>query len=245
LDIYTIDINEQHYNFKDSKFYIFGNIDIYKSDVKVGKTETSINSTLYDLLGIKIDLSSTLNQIFDNSLPISSRYKVNGLDGDIGVGYDIFQKENYYVGMGITYGMAFPFLSDKSTIQLFTKETNSEVNTYKFGVSLQGGYTFTQNISIYTTAIYAYQFGDTQNPLLGSTLDMKGIYSFIDLGIKVKPNKDSSLSKFYSTLGFTAKNWIVDDIEFSIAGIESGNLAPILKNSLSSNYFYLGVGYDF
>ena len=245
LDIYTLDINEQHYNLSNSRFYLFGNINFYQSDTQIQKEKPSINQTLYDLLGIKIGLLDTLNEIFDNSLPISSKYQVNGVDGDIGVGYDVFVHDKGYVGVGLTYGMAFPFLKDKSTIQIFSKGTNTDVSTYKFGMSLQAQYNFTQNFSLYTTAISSYQIGNSTNPVVGSTLDMKGLYYLLNIGLEISPNESSTFSNFYTHIGYSIKRWDVTKIEFSIAGIKAQEIASVLKTNLSSDYFYLGLGYHF
>ena len=245
LEILTIDISEQHFNFKDSRFYLFGNINYYKSDEKIQRSEPGINKTLYDLLGIKLDLLEVLNSVFDNSLPISSKYQVNGIDGDIGVGYDVFKNEEDYLGIGVTFGMAFPFLSDQSTIQLFSKGTNTKVNTYKFGLSLQGKYNLTQNFALYSTAIASYQIGTSENPVFDSSLDLTGIYYFINAGVELSPSEDSKFANFYTHIGYIAKSWKVNRVEFSIAGIDSANIASFLQNTLSSNYYYLGVGYHF
>jgi len=245
LDIYTLDISEQHYNLDNSRFYLFGNINFYKSTIQTQKEQPTANQTIFDLIGIKIDLLATLNDIFDNALPISSKYKVNGVDGDIGVGYEIISNDKGYIGAGVTFGMAFPFLKDTSTVQLFSKGTNTEVSTYKFGLSLQSRYNLTQNFSFYSTIISAYQIGNSTNPSFKSSLDMKGIYYFINGGLEISPDENSEFSNFYMHLGFIAKNWDVTEISFSIAGIKANDISSLLKNNLFSNYVYWGLGYHF
>lgn len=256
LDIDVVSFNEQHLNFGQSNFYIFGNLDIYSSD-KIDQatdvidnvmTQNLPNTPIDNILGINTD---TANNILGNFVPIPSSYEISGIDFNIGIGYDVLKNENGYFGMGLMAGVSTPFLEMENTIDAmmfiytFLKETSTELMTYKAGLSLQAGYDLGENISLYSTFIYAYQTGDIENTIINSSMDMDGNYQALDVGLKLRPSSDSSWSNLYATLGYSSKTWDVDTMEATVVGIDTPNIASVFRNDLSTDYAYFGIGYRF
>jgi len=256
LDIDVISINEQHLSFGQSDFYIFGNLDIYSSDTVDKATDIIDNVMLSDLpntpinniLGIN---NTSPNDVLGNFVPVPSSYEISGIDFNIGVGYDIVKSDEGYIGMGLMAGVSTPFLEMENPIDAmiftynFLKETSTDVMTYKAGLSLQAGYNFGENVSFYSTFIYAYQTGDIENSIVNSSMDVDGNYQAIDVGLKFNPSSDSSWSNLYATVGYTSKSWDVDTIEATVVGIDTPNIASVFKNDLSTDYAYFGIGYRF
>ena len=256
LDIDVLSINEQHLSFGQSDFYIFGNLDIYSSDsinqatdvIDNVMTQSLPNTPIDNILGIN---TNTANDILGNFVPVPSSYEISGIDFNIGVGYDVLKNEDGYFGIGLMAGVSTPFLEMENPIDAmiftytFLKETSTDIMTYKAGLSLQAGYDIGDNLSVYSTFIYAYQTGDIENSIVNSSMDMDGNYQALDVGLKLSPSSDSSWSNLYATIGYTSKTWDVDTMEASVAGIDTPNIASVFRNDLSTDYTYFGIGYRF
>ncbi len=256
LDIDVITLNEQHMNFEDSRYYLFGNLDIYSSDT-VDKATDIIdnvmlskmpNTPISNILGVN---NTSPNDVLGNFVPVASSYEISGIDFNIGLGYDIMKSDDGYIGMGLMAGVSTPFLEMENPIDAmaftyaFLKDTDTDVMTYKAGISLQAGYNFGENVSIYSTFIYAYQTGDIENSIVDSSMDVDGNYRALDIGLELRPSSDSSWSDLYATIGYTSKAWDVDTIEATVAGIDTPNIASVFRNDLSTDYAYFGIGYRF
>jgi hypothetical protein len=256
LDIDVISFNEQHLNFEESNFYIFGNMDIYSSDRVDQATDIIDNVMMQKLPNTPIDnilgiSAETPNDVLGNFVPVPSSYEISGIDFNIGLGYDVLKSENGYFGMGVMTGVSTPFLEMENPIDAmiftyeFLKKTDTELMTYKAGLSFQAGYDLGENLSLYSTFIYAYQTGDIENSIINSSMDLDGNYQAFDIGIKLRPSSDSSWSNLYATLGYTSKDWDVDTMEATVVGMDTPNIASIFKNDLSTDYTYFGIGYRF
>ena len=240
LDDSIITISEQHANFTDSPWYYFGRVDIHSSD--------------------RLDRITDLADIAMDNLPFSpadiapfpSSFEVSGVDFDIGIGYDIARDENGYLGIGVMTGISTPFMEMHNYIEAYDylstllEETSTDVETYKFGISVQGEYNITPEFSVYGTGIYAGQSGTLTNDLIISEFDVTGTYSSFDMGVKFYPNGVvENESNFYVNAGYTYKHWKIDDMDVNIGGMLSVNLSSVVNTDMTSDYIYIGVGLSF
>jgi len=228
LDDTVISISEQHQNFSDSPLYYFGNFDIHSSD----RLETVTN------------FADGAQSGFPSS------FEVSGVDIDVGVGYDVIQDERGYLGVGVVTGLSTPFMEmhnyvdSYNAISTLLEETSTDVSTYKLGVSLQAAYSLTENISIYGTSIFALQTGEMTNDLVNSSLDVSGSYNAMDIGVKFYPSElVDAESNLYLKAGYAYKHWDIDDTESTIVGAVLPSMNSLFKSELTSDFFYIGLGF--
>ncbi len=240
LDDTVVSISEQHQNFPDSNWYYFGNIDIHSSD-KLDQV-TDIADSIMDSLPFSPS----------SIAPFPSSFEVSGVDFDIGIGYDVVSDERGYLGIGIMTGLSTPFMEMHNYIDAIDfigdilEETSTEVETYKFGVSVQGAYSLTPNFSIYGTGVYASQTGEMSNDLIDSSFDVSGTYSSFDVGMKYYPSEVIvDESNFYIKAGYAYKHWNIDDIEANFAGIAMPDIMSLVTTEMTSDYIYVGIGFSF
>jgi len=162
------------------------------------------------------------------------------MDLNIGVGYDVITTSKGFVGVGLSTGISLPLLNGDNPLRVFATQNDSKVYTYKFGLSFQGQYDFTKNLSVYSTLLYSYQTGNIQNN--ADTIDIKGDYLYVDIALKTMNLFDS---KFSASLGFNTKSWAMDEIDVTLSNVNVSFLSSILSNNLSSDYFYFALGYEF
>ena len=231
LDVYIFGMSEHHLNFDNSRFYRFGNLDIYSSTKQANSREKN-NQFIFDLLGINGNSSSTTKN--------TNGFKVDGLDLNMGVGYDVLKFSKGFVGLGLVTGVSLPFLNADNPLRVFATDSDSTVYTYKFGTSFQGEFNFTKNLSLYSTLLYGYQTGNIKNKR--DKIIINGDYVFLDIGVKIINLLDSKLS---ASLGFNTKHWTMDEIDVTLSNVNVSFLSSLLSNNLSSDYFYFGLGYEF
>lgn len=248
IDISTdiIGISEQHYQLGSSKFYLFGNLDIYSSKELDGFTDI-IDMGMSQNIPF---LNNTPNQIMGEFVPVPSSYKMRGADFDIGVGYHLLHNSKGFVGIGVATGISMPFMEMENYIEAGEfflnglEKTETEIMTYKAGVSLQGSYKFIDNFGVYSTWICGIQSGEIENDLVKSSMDTSGTYTSFDIGVKYIPNFEF-LNNLYFTLGHSYKKWDIDEIEVEVMGLKTPNFASIFNIDLESSYSYLSMGYQF
>jgi len=249
-DIDVFSISEHHALISD-KLYLFGRLDIYSSDKveSVASYVDEIMSTTLPSLPVSLpfDLTSG-NAILGNFVPIPSSYEVEGVDFDIGIGMDLVQESDYFVGVGVVTGVSTPLVKMENyfeALNYFTnllEATRTEMTTYKFGVSLQAGYEPNEWVKLYGTGIYAYQTGEMSNSIVDSDMDSEGTYSSLEVGVRITP---PSLENFYVSVGYVYKDWEVDSMQANILGFETPDAMDIFDMELSSSNLYVSVGYRF
>ncbi len=262
VDIDVLTLNEQHYNINDSNIYLFGNLDLYSSeqvDTFTNVINTIMNTSTPTLpINAPITLPSTTpNEVLSNFVPVPSSYEVRGVDLDIGVGYDVLKDERGYLGLGMMTGISTPMMEMENYLEAMDfytellQETKTEMTTYKLGLSLQGGYDFTDYLDLYVTGIYAYQVGEIENAIVRSSMDAKGSYKAFDIGLRFHPAtlseqyKESFWSAFYLNIGHTYKRWEVEEVKATIAGVDTPDVISYFDIGFESSYTYFGVGYSF
>jgi len=240
IDDRVFSINEQHQNIGDGAWYYFGNIDIHNS--KEFNTITNIADEISDALPISPD----------SIAPFPTSYQVSGLDIDIGVGYDLYHDDKSFFGIGIMTGISTPYMEmhniidSAESINSLLDDTSTDVETYKLGVTLQSELNIAEALSIYGTAIFAYQTGSMSNEIIQSSFDVTGSYTSFDVGIKYyMTNTSGEESNFYAKLGYTYKNWTIDDISGKIGSLLVPNLLSLVETEMSVDYIYVAIGYNF
>lgn len=240
VDDKIFSINEQHKNIGDGPWYYFGNIDIHSSKQLDAMTDIADN------------ISNLLPIAPDDVAPFPTTYELSGLDMDIGVGYDLYQDDRSFFGIGVMTGFSTPFMEMKNYLESaealndLLNDTSTDVETYKLGISLQAAYNLAEIFSIYGTAIFAYQTGTLDNELIQSSLDVTGTYTAFDIGVKYYlTNLSGEESNFYAKLGYAYKDWTIDDISGSLGGFDVPNLLSVVETEMTVDYIYLGIGYNF
>jgi len=248
-------ISEQHNNFADSKFYYFYNADIYQSDY-VDKITTLVTRPItQDYPGF----GSVNDAVADNSsIPVPADYKIRGFDLNLGLGYDLFRNKKGLVGVGINTGISLPVMKMKnmdqaiSTTYKLLETTETSITTYKLGPILHAQYEIIPKVLMYGTLSAGLQTGSIENDYVKSSLDVDGSYTFLDLGVRFTPwEKTADLGwiqlspKLYFTVGYSYKKWDMDDITVDTYDIATFSSGGLFSNSFDTNYFYLGLGFDF
>ncbi len=240
VDDQIFSINEQHKNISGEPWYYFGNIDIHSS--KQLETITDRADGIFNLLPIHQD---------DVAL-FPTTYELSGFDIDIGAGYDLYEDDRSFWGIGVVTGFSTPFMEMKNYLESakalndLLNDTSTDVETYKLGISLQGAYNLAEIFSIYGTAIFAYQTGSLENELIQSSFDVTGTYTAFDIGAKYYlTDLSGGDSNFYAKLGYAYKDWTIDDISGSLGAFDVPNLLSVAETDMNIDYIYLGIGYNF
>ena len=246
LDINTLSLTETHASILDTKLYYFYNADLYRSGF-VDKMTTLMSYPIT----YEFPIIGSVNDAIDNYTPIPtpSTYKIRGFDLNLGVGYDLYRDKNNYFGIGINSGLSMPVMEMKDlkkTIDFTYKvleTTKTKIKTYKFGPTLQGGFELSKNIWGYGSFGFGLQTGSIENEWIKSSMDIDGSYNLIDFGINFIPLVQ--YPKLQLSLGYSKKNWSVDDIKVDMFNVFEVPSLHILSNSFSSSSLYLGFGYNF
>jgi len=256
LNIFTVSLNEHHSNFNDSNMYYFFSADFYGS-------KTFDKVTQFASIPVTTNLpfyGGSISDIADKytKIPVPSEYKIRGFDLNLGMGYDLYKENNNFFGVGINTGLSMPVMKMKNYIEsalaVYTllDATDTSLMTYKFGPSLQFNYEFAPSVSFYGYASYGVQHGDMKNDWFLSSMNVDGRYSVVDIGIKYMPYKGSydlgwfSVNPdFFMTLGFTYKNWEVDDFNVDLSRIFHADVSGLFTHKQSMHNVYFGIGYHF
>lgn len=246
LDINTISINETHSTINNTKLYYSYNIDIYSSDFVDQLTTLMSYPVTYEF-----PIFGSINDAIDNYTPIPtpSTYKVRGVDLNLGLGYDIYREKNNFIGIGINTGLSMPVMEMKDlkkTIEFtynILKATKTHIKTYKLGPTITGSYEIIPNLLTYGTFSFGYQTGSIENDWIKSSMDIDGGYSVIDFGVTYAPFPQ--YKKLHITLGYSKKNWSMDDVKADMFNIFEVESFGMLNSDFSSSSAYLGVGYTF
>ncbi len=246
LDINTISINEAHGKMGDNNLYYFYNADIYSSDFVDQMTTLMSYPITYEF-----PIVGSFNDAVNNYTPIPtpSSYKVRGFDLNLGLGYDIYREKNNFIGIGINTGLSMPVIEMKDlkkTVEFtynILKATKTSIKTYKLGPTITGSYELMPNLLTYGTFGFGYQTGSIENDWIRSSMDIDGGYSVIDLGVTYAPLPQ--YPKLHITLGYSKKNWSMDDVKANMFNLFEVESYGMLSSDFSSSAAYLGLGYTF
>ena len=99
------------------------------------------------------------------------------------------------------------------------------------------------NLSAYGTFSFGYKTGSIENDWIRSSMDIHGGYSVIDLGVTYAPLPQ--YPKFHITLGYSKKNWSMDEVKADMFNVFELESFEMLNNNFSSSSAYFGLGYSF
>jgi len=165
------------------------------------------------------------------------------------LGYDLFREKNNFLGIGINTGLSMPVMEMKDlkkSIEFTYKileATKTDIKTYKLGPTITGGYQIMPNLSAYGTFSFGYQKGSIENDWIHSSMDINGGYSVIDLGVTYTPMPQ--YPKFHINLGYSKKNWSMDEVKADMFNVFEVESFEMLSNDFSSSSVYFGIGYKF
>ncbi len=251
-DINTYSLVQKHKNLLGTNLFYGYNLTIFDSET-IKQLQSDYNSA-----------TKMANTIFSLA-NLNSKYKISeikhrfkGLDLGVTLGYDILHKgERDYLGIGGYGGISLPYIessgSSKTTniIKDIFKKSKTEFTTYKVGVGVFAQKSLNNFISLYGSAIYAYQTGDIENDYikLDSTID--GAYLELNAGLKfqaIKADYDVGIvsinPRLYGTIGWRYREWKVNNVSFGLNKTTLFN-APKPDMKFSSNVVTVGLGYSF
>ena len=256
LNIFTVSLNEQHSNFNDSSMYYFFSADFYGSKTFDKVTQFASIPVTTNLPFYGGSISDMADQY--TKIPVPSEYKIRGFDLNLGLGYDLYKKNNDFFGVGINTGLSMPvmkmrnYIESAEAVYALFYVTDTTLMTYKLGPALQFNYEFVPSVSLYGYASYGIQHGDMKNDWFLSSMNVDGRYSVVDIGVKYMPYKGSYDLGWFSvnpdlfiTFGFTYKNWEVDDINVNLSPLFHADVSGMLTHKNSMHNVYFGIGYHF
>jgi hypothetical protein len=250
-DIQTYSMVEQHAPLfgSESWFYKY-NLTWYDSEQMVAAQNT---------------INTTASRYFPNppatmTTP-SIDYRLQGLDLNLGLGKDLFHKnENEYLGIAFMTGLSTPWIDSKKDSNNnnnlshdsmdMMKDSKTKIYTYKAGLGLTGRVALNDYFSLYGAGTYAYQNGTFKNDYAKANLKVNGIFQEYDFGIRFQPvSYDKKIGWFtlsprlYATLGHRYTDWKLKDINIDVTGL-GVNFAKT-DFAMNSSISYFGLGYSF
>jgi len=270
-DVTSYSLAEEHRNLQNSNWFYNYNFTLYQSDT-VNNYQSKVNSIIgrnRALLpfppGINPPTPPGINPPFppglippDFKIP-GLDYKYEGIDADIGMGYDIYHEgEDRYIGLGLNLGVSLPWVDvgisdmDKFADDMlyFFQTSKTTITTYKIGPNLTGRMPIYKFASVYGSASVAYQTGDVKNDYADADFSVDGWFSSVDLGLrfqnvdgKYKPFGFDISSNLYANLGYRYSYWKVDDVAIDITGM--GLQFDDTDMSMSTSVGYFSIGYNF
>ena len=257
-DISTYTLSTRHANIFGNAFYAY---DLTWYDSK------QLNQSIHNYNSYVSDLNGLINNT-STSIPAMD-YKLQGLDANIKVGYDIIHKDDdNFLGIGALVGISIPWIesnkdsssdsNSNSGDSIFGEfpDTETKIKTYKVGATVNFQKSLISNkLSFYGTGSYAFQTGSIENDEINSDSDVDGTFKEINLGLYFTPFTEKyklgflTLSpRIFATLGYKYTKWEVDDIVINMSGkeINSDILSPFAtKFNMDSSVGYFGLGYSF
>ena len=251
--------NEAHSNILSSDFFYYYNVDLYTAKLSnkltsyIKEASTTMPSAPIGGFG---DMASKYSPI---SVP--TKFKIHGIDANVGLGYDLVHNKKFIFGLGINTGLSLPYLDSSTSKETKTKMPivapkidmgKTDMFTYKLGPMLYAQLNISKKLSAYVSASAGYQVGWMKNSFVGSSLTVHGQYNYIDVGLRYRPwEKKIDLGffeinpSFYLTAGYVHKEWKVNDIKVTAFKNLTAKLGGVVKNRFKNDYGYLGIGYSY
>ncbi|MDD5117930.1 MAG: hypothetical protein PHP90_05005 [Sulfuricurvum sp.] len=224
----------------------------------------------YDSKKINQALSTYNNVVTDingntyNALDIPTmQYRIRGLDADIGVGWNIIDLGPHdYFSFGADVGISTPWIeSTQGSSSSNSGSSNvlatlygfgdTKIWSYKVGPQMKVSKSLTSTLSLYGSAIYAYQYASLKNSSIGLKSFVDGTFTESELGLRYQPLEKKvpitrwlSLSpQLYFTAGVRYSKWALHDIAINL--FDQNIPLPKSDMKVSSSTTYLGLGYSF
>jgi len=250
-NIQTYSIVEQHAPLFDSESWFYKyNFTWYDSDQMIAAQNT---------------INTSASQYFPNpptTMVIPSiDYRLQGLDLNLGLGKDLFHKnENEYIGVAFMTGLSIPWIDSKKDSSNndstsdnsmdVMQDSKTKIYTFKAGLALTGRILLNDYFSLYGAGTYAYQNATFKNDYAKADLKVNGIFQEYDAGIRFQPvSYDKKIGWFtvsprlYATLGYRYTDWKLKDITIDLTGL--GIDFTERDFNMNSSISYFGLGYSF
>jgi hypothetical protein len=249
LDIETISLVNSHDNIARSRFYIFYDVDIYRSDYVDSKI-AMMEDMFY--LPSKIIPKPFSDKVKDFA-PFPSDVQVGGIDMNIGGGFDILESDEGYIGIGLATGLSTPYIYMKNGNRFVApfmgamSVTDTTITSWKSSLAVQGEYRFFKNFSIDGSALYGYQFARVQNGWIRSEIDMEGTISALDMKLKYDLGGLAKWGEGISlNAGMNSKSWESESVKVKVMdSILEKEVGSTMNINFDTVNYYMGIGYRF
>lgn len=220
---------------------------------KINQTLSTYNQTVTDING------NTYNAL---DIP-SMDYRIRGLDADVGLGWNIIDLGPHdYFSFGADIGISTPWIESiqsssssnsgsSNPLAILYGTGNTKIWTYKVGPQMKVSKSLTSYLSLYGSAIYAYQYASLKNSSIGLRSFVDGTFTESELGLRYQPLEKKyrvtswfSLSpQLYFTTGVRYSKWTLHDVAINL--FDQNIPLPKSELKVKSSATYLGIGYSF
>jgi uncharacterized protein (DUF736 family) len=229
-------------------------ISLFESN-KINQALSTYNQTVTNVNGI------TYNAV---NIPAMD-YKIRGLDADIGLGWNLIDHGSHdYLSLGLDVGMSVPLIeatkasnsssSNYSSLNPTAKlygTGDTKIWTYKVGPQMRASKSLTSTLSLYGSAIYAYQYASVKNSTIGLNSSVNGTFIEGELGLRFQPLEKKfpitswfSLSpQLYFTTGVRYDQWTLNNIAINL--FDQNIPLPKSNMKIKSSTAFVGLGYSF
>lgn len=220
---------------------------------KINQALSTYNQTVTDING------NTYNAL---DIP-SMDYRIRGLDADVGLGWNLIDLGSHdYFSLGLDVGLSTPWIEaakasgssnsgGSNALAALYATSNTKIWTYKVGPQIKVSKTLTPTLSLYGSAIYAYQYASIKNSSISLNSTVDGTFAESELGLRYQPlEKKYALTSWFSispqlyfTTGVRYSKWALHDVAINLF---DQNI-PLPKSDLTvrSSNVYVGLGYSF
>jgi len=205
-----------------------------------------------------------INGYTGNALTIPSvGYKIQGLDADVGLGWNLIDLgEHDYFSIGLDLGVSMPWIEAADTSSSSSSSSTDSIAslygtgttkmwTYKVGPQMRVSKSLTSDLSLYGSAIYAYQNATIKNSSVDLNVHVDGEFTESELGLRYQPletnyritNWFSVTPRLYFTAGVRYNQWVLHDVAIQL--FDQNIPLPKSDMKVSSSTTYFGLGYGF
>lgn len=246
LDITTLTIAEQYQKIPKTKLYYFFDASLYASD-----TVDTITTLMSYPITNDFPVTGSLNDAIDayTPIPTPSTYEMRGFDLNIGLGYELYKRDKFTFGAGLSTGLSMPVVKMKDlqkTIDFtynLLESTKTSISTFKLGPALHAHYDIASRLQANLNMGLGYQTGSFENDWFRGSMDADGSYQTFDLAISYTPI--TSIADIVISAGYQIKHWELDDMKANMFDIFEMESYGMLNTSFSSQVAYVGVGVNF
>ena len=242
MDVNVLSIQEKHLRIYNELFF-FANLDIYNSDKLDDMVSYIDRAADFNPFGPSAsDIASSMGA------PVPVSFEMRGIDMSLGLGYELLQKEDSYLSLGLATGFSTPYVETENLIknaQLFNKildKTKTEIMTYKLMPSILAYYRFNSIVSTHLSLSYGYQYGSLENNYIKSDASFSGTVLHSDIALHVSPFKATNI---YLDIGYRYNDWNVESMNVTVIDSFSYDFSQNLNLGFASKFFYFGGGYKF
>ena len=187
-------------------------------------------------------------------VPVPADYRIHGIDFNVDLGWPLLETPRGFIAIGANTGITLPYMKTRNVkrdANLFLdllQTTSTEIRTYKLGPNLAARWALTPALTLDAHWLLNRQWGQLDNDLLGSGIDIEGSYHRLDIGLRLQPKQwprgFSWLRHGYLAAGFSQTRWDHDRTSINIRQA-AASVPSELDMRFSTTVFSLGVGISF